>query len=139
MQILADLEDWAQDPLAPKVYWLNGFLGTGKTSIAHTLSDRLDKNLMLGASFFCSCSALKDARRIIPTVASILSLSNPNIRSAICEVLESTLGLVDLNSLSEQFRFLVVEPIKKVLGNDINIYKVVVIDDDSVQALPARR
>ena len=47
--------------------------GTGKTSIAHTLSERLDKKEMLGASFFCSHSgsqAEKDASLIIPTIAA---------------------------------------------------------------------
>ena len=37
VQIIADLEAWARDETAPKVYWLNGHLGTGKTSIAHSL------------------------------------------------------------------------------------------------------
>ena len=83
---------------------------------------------MLGASFFCSRSALRDARRIIPTIANMLSQSDPEIRLAICEVLECTPNVADLNSLSEQFKSLVVGPIKKVVGNDINIYKVVVID-----------
>ena len=79
VQLLEALEDWAEDPLAPKVYCLNGLLRTGKTSIVHSLSDRLDKKPMLGTSFFCSHSALKDALRIIPTIVSMLSLSNPNI------------------------------------------------------------
>ena len=57
VQIIADLEAWAQDETASKVYWLYGHLGTGKTSIAHTLSERLDGQQMLGASFFCSRSA----------------------------------------------------------------------------------
>ena len=83
---------------------------------------------MLGASFFCSRSVLRDARRIIPTIAYMLSQSNSNIRSAICEVLESNPDVVKLNSLSAQFNSLVVEPIKKVIGNDMNIYKIVVID-----------
>jgi len=33
------------------VTWVSG---TGKTSIAHTLSERLDARWMLGDSFFCS-------------------------------------------------------------------------------------
>ena len=76
VQIIADLEAWAQDEMAPKVYWMNGHLGTGKT----TLCERLDKQQMLGARFFCSRSALKDARRIIPTIAAMLARSNTEIR-----------------------------------------------------------
>ena len=39
VQIIADLEAWAQNETGLKVYWLYGYLGIGKTSIVHTLSD----------------------------------------------------------------------------------------------------
>ena len=128
MQIIRDLEAWVWDETAPKVYWLNGHLGTGKTSIAHTLSERLDVQQMLGASFFCSRSAVRDASRIIPTTATMLARSNPGIRSAICEVLTSDPDVADINSLPQQFNSLVVNPIKRVIDKDVNIYKVIVID-----------
>ena len=128
MQIIADLEAWAQDEMAPKVYWLDGHLGTGKTSIAHTLSERLDRQQVLGASFFCSRSALRDASRIIPTIAAMLARSDPEIRSAIQEVLERDPDVADLNSLPQQFGSLIVDPIKRVINKNVKIYKVIVID-----------
>ena len=128
VQIIEDLEAWARDETAPKVYWLYGHLGTGKTSIAHTLSERLDRQQMLGASFFCSRSALRDPRRIIPTIATMLARSDPEIRSAICEVLASDPDVANLNSLSQQFSSLIVNPIEQVVGKDVKIYKVIVID-----------
>ena len=48
VQIIADLEAWALDEMTLKVRWVNG-LGSGKTSIAHTFSERLDMQQMLGA------------------------------------------------------------------------------------------
>ena len=128
MQIIADLEAWARDETAPKVYWLNGHLGTGKTSIAHTFSERLDMHQMLGASFFCSRSALRDATRIIPTTATMLARSNPTIRSAICEVLADDPDVADLNSLPHQFSSLIVDPIHRAINKDVKLYKVIVID-----------
>ena len=83
-QILADLEEWAVDNAA-NVFWLNGMAGTGKTSIAHSLCERLDEHKILGASFFCSRSAspeVRDAKFINPTIASTLSgISHASIRS----------------------------------------------------------
>ena len=38
VQILAEIESWAHDASAPPVYWFYGFLGTGKTTIAHFFS-----------------------------------------------------------------------------------------------------
>ena len=129
-QILAELEDWAVNDAAPKVFWLNGMAGTGKTSIAHSLSERLDKNQMLGASFFCSRSAsreVRDASLIIPTIASTLSQVSPVLRSAMSEVVEEKPDVGSLHKLSVQFRLLLVDPIKSVLDSSIKTY-VVVID-----------
>ena len=127
-QIIADLEAWAWDETAPKVYWLNGHLGTGKTTIAHTFSERLDSQRMLGASFFCSRSALRDPSRIIPTIAAMLARSNSGIRSAILKILEDDPDVANINSLPHQFRSLIVNPIKRVISKDVKMYKVIVID-----------
>ena len=131
-QILADLEEWALDDAAPTVFWLNGMAGTGKTSIAHSLSERLDKNQILGASFFCSRSAsqeVRDARLIIPTIASTLSQLSPVLRSAMSEVIAEKPDVGSLHKLSDQFRLLLVDPIKSilVLGSSLKTY-IVVID-----------
>ena len=129
-QILAELEEWASDDTAPNVCWLNGMAGTGKTSIAHTLSERLDEKQMLGASFFCSRSASEEVRNaslIVPTIASILSQVSPLLRSAVTQIIEDKPG-VGLHAVSKQLRLLLVNPIKGVFDSSIKIYKIVIID-----------
>ena len=132
LQILAELEAWAVDADGPRICWLNGMAGTGKTSIAHTFSKRLDEEKqILGATFFCSHSAspeVRDASRIISTIAYKLSQSSPLIRSAVCQVLEEEPDVGSLHTLSEQFASLVVKPIQTILDPSIKTYKVVVID-----------
>ena len=127
-EILADLESWALDPAAPKVFWLNGRVGTGKTSIVHTLNERLDEKLKLGASFFCSRSTLKDVDLILPTIASKLALSSPQLRSVMCKVLDNNPDVASLNSFPDQFSSLIAEPIRRVFDEDTKVYKVIVID-----------
>ncbi|KAF8477855.1 hypothetical protein JB92DRAFT_3134325 [Gautieria morchelliformis] len=56
VNVLDDLETWADDDTAPNVCWLGGMAGIGKSSVAVTFSERMDKKLKLGASFFCSMS-----------------------------------------------------------------------------------
>ena len=73
-------------------------------------------------------SALRDASHIIPTIATMLARSDAKIRAAIREVLASDPDVADLNSLSQQFSSLVVNPIKQVIDTDVKIYKVIVID-----------
>ena len=120
VQTLADLEAWAHDPSAPKVYWLNGQLGTGKTSIAHTFCKRLDAKQMLGGSFFCSRSALTDVTRVIPTLAHMLALSNPNFQATLAEVLTRKPSVADHSSIVEQFGSLIVNPINLATDNEHN-------------------
>ena len=105
-QILADLEQWALDDAAPKVFWLNGMAGTGKTSIAHSFCERLDKDQILGASFFCSRSAsqaVRDASFVIPTIASTLSQLSPVLRSEISKIVEKKSNVGSLQKVSVQF------------------------------------
>ena len=130
-QILAELEKWAMDEAAPKVCWLNGMAGTGKTSIAHTFSERLDEKQMLGASFLCSHSAspaVRDASLIVPTIAYTLSRASPLLRSAMSQIIEDKPGIGSLHAVSKQFRLLLVNPIKGVLDPSIKIYKIIIID-----------
>ena len=128
--ILDTLDAWAVDDEAPRVYWLNGMAGTGKSTIAHSLCELLDKKGKLGSSFFCSRSdtALRDVKVVIPTIASMLALSSPSIQSKLCQVLENHPDVANLNSLPEQFNLLITGPIESVVPNKINTYKIVVID-----------
>src|SRR5258705_13071070 len=38
----------------PRMFWINGSAGTGKTTIAYTVAEACRKRGILGASFFCS-------------------------------------------------------------------------------------
>src|SRR6266568_4865215 len=54
VEILAEIENWvrATDPNTPRVLWINGAAGTGKSAIAHTIALIFDQNRELG-SFLC--------------------------------------------------------------------------------------
>ena len=109
-----------------KVCWLHGMAGTGKTSIAHSLSERLDEKQMLGASVFCSQSAsgeVRNASLTVPTIAFTLSQASPLLRSAMNQTIEDKPGVGALHAVSKQFRLLLVNPIKGALDSSIKIYK----------------
>ena len=52
--VLDEIGLWARDFDKLPVYWLNGLAGTGKSTIAQTVAERLFADGQLGASFFCS-------------------------------------------------------------------------------------
>ncbi|KAF7376820.1 WD40 repeat-like protein [Mycena sanguinolenta] len=70
--LLDRLEAWALDPCtgSMSVFWLSGMAGTGKSTIAYTLCERLRACSLLGASFFCSRNEEQTRSRkfIIPTI-----------------------------------------------------------------------
>ncbi|ELU36788.1 NACHT domain-containing protein [Rhizoctonia solani AG-1 IA] len=91
VKILEEAMKWTRNPDAKKVYWMNGMAGTGKTTIAYTLCEQLEKSGQLGASFFCS-RASPDCRnvvRIVPTIAYQLArFSNP-YQNELCKALSN--------------------------------------------------
>ena len=128
--ILEILEGWAGNSNTSKVYWLKGMAGTGKSSIAHSLCEILDKKGKLGGSFFCSRSdtTLRDPKVIVPTIAGMLARSSPSIQSELCQVLEQHPDAAAFNSLTEQFNLLLARPIENVIPKKIRTYKIIVID-----------
>ena len=81
--VLDKIELWTRDPYQPPVYWLNGLAGTGKTTIARTIAERMFAQGRLGASFFCSrdFEDQSDLKFIFPTLAVQLARKYPEFRS----------------------------------------------------------
>ena len=78
-KILDDITKWANDRSSanPRVFWLTGQAGSGKTTIAYTIakrfekSDNADQHTVLGGNFLCSrqFQETQARTRIIPTIA----------------------------------------------------------------------
>jgi len=116
------------------VYWLNGLAGTGKSTIAQTIAERVFADGRLGASFFCSRD-FKDRRNlrcIFPTLAFQLAQKYPNFRSILVPLLQSNPDVVR-DSLYNQMETLIVEPL-----SSSNISTVIIIDalDECVDEEP---
>ncbi|KAF8754545.1 WD domain, G-beta repeat [Rhizoctonia solani] len=111
-QILGDLMDWANDPHKAKIYWMNGMAGTGKTTIACSLCERLDAAGQLAASFFCTRTSREcsEAKRIVPTLAYQIARRSAPFRDALCGVLDRDPDIGTLNTNS-QFSSLITKPL----------------------------
>ncbi|KAL0947881.1 hypothetical protein HGRIS_010516 [Hohenbuehelia grisea] len=75
VEILKDLQEWSRNPVAPRVYWLVGPAGTGKSAISRSIARWLSGHKLLGGSFFCQRQSAShaEARAIIRTLACHLS------------------------------------------------------------------
>ena len=79
VKILDDITNWANDhsSASPRVFWLTGQAGSGKTTIAYTIAKRFEKSgddnqhTILGGNFLCSrqFQETQTQTRIIPTIA----------------------------------------------------------------------
>jgi hypothetical protein len=122
--ILNGIELWARPPNKSPVYWLNGLAGTGKSTIAKSIAERLFADGQLGGSFFCSRD-FEDRRNIqliFPTLATQLARNYPEFRSVLIPLIQSDPG-IGYVSLYHQMEKLIVQPLIKS-----NISTVIVVD-----------
>ena len=111
--MLAEIEHWTEDLETSPVFWLNGLAGTGKTTIAQTVAERLFADGRLGASFFCSrgFEDRSNLRFIFPTLAFQLGQKYPNFRSSLIPLLQSNPDVV-YESLQDQMQKFLVDPLR---------------------------
>jgi hypothetical protein len=122
--ILDEIEAWTRDLNRLPVYWLNGLAGTGKSTIAQTIAERIFADGRLGASFFCSrdFEDRSNLQLIFPTIAVQLARKYPEFRSVFIPLVQSDPGVAH-ESLYNQMDKLIVQPLKKS-----SISTVIVID-----------
>jgi hypothetical protein len=122
--VLNEIESWAKDPNQSPVFWLNGLAGTGKSTIAQTVSERIFADGKLGASFFCSrdFEDRSDLHFIFPTLAFQLAHKYPKFRSTLVPLLQSDPDVAH-ESLYRQMEKLIVEPLRSA-----DVSTVIVID-----------
>ncbi|KAB5593504.1 Vegetative incompatibility protein HET-E-1 [Ceratobasidium theobromae] len=129
-KVLGELDAWTDDktPTSRKIYWMNGMAGTGKTTIAYSLADKLKSNERLAASFFCVgvLPGCDDAKNIIPVIAYQLARLNPGFQYALCAVLAAQTH-PETRDVQKQFKELLEEPLIAA-KNQIADNLVVVID-----------
>jgi len=111
--VLDEIESWAKDFSQSPVFWLNGLAGTGKSTIAQTVSEQMFADGKLGASFFCSrdFEDRSDLHFIFPTLAFQLAYKFPKFRSVLVPFLRLNPDVAH-ESLYRQMEKLIVEPLR---------------------------
>ena len=122
--VLNEIESWTNDFHKSPVFWLNGLAGTGKSTIAQTVSEWAFADGLLGASFFCSrdFTDRSDLRFIFPTLAFQLAHKFPSFRSVPVPLLQSNPDVTH-ESLFNQMEKMIVEPLRSA-----GVSTVIVVD-----------
>ncbi|CAE6489026.1 unnamed protein product, partial [Rhizoctonia solani] len=114
VKVLSDMYQWITGENTGNIYWMSGMAGTGKTTIAYSLCERLDMGpgRILGASFFCSRSLpeCRDVGKIIPSIAYQLAQRSQAFCYVLSEIVKLRQEALD-DAPSMQFETLLVKPL----------------------------
>ncbi|CAE6429634.1 unnamed protein product [Rhizoctonia solani] len=115
VDVLTRILDWTRDSNEEAVFWLNGMAGTGKTTIAYSVCDKLNTDHKLAASFFCSRlrEECRNVNLIAPSIAYQLARFSRPFQSVLSAVLEKDPD-VHTKSLNIQFEELIAKPLRAV-------------------------
>ncbi|KAJ3572346.1 hypothetical protein NP233_g3148 [Leucocoprinus birnbaumii] len=95
----------------PPIYCMTGPAGVGKSAIAQTCTEHLQRLNMLGAAFFFSVNGRDDHTRFFPSLAYQLSTNLPeSYRDLLNHMILKDKTLV-YKRLDSQFQMLIVEPL----------------------------
>ncbi|KZO93009.1 hypothetical protein CALVIDRAFT_486772, partial [Calocera viscosa TUFC12733] len=111
-QVLQDIKGWieAETSNVPRLYFLHGSAGTGKSTIAHSIAAQYDDQRRLGSSFVIRRVYHCAISDILPTIARDLADLIPSFRTALIEVIKSRKSDRNISGLMEQFEMYIRRP-----------------------------
>ncbi|KIN97457.1 hypothetical protein M404DRAFT_895555 [Pisolithus tinctorius Marx 270] len=119
-EILRRIIDWITDPRpnAPRIMWLQGQAGRGKSVIAHTIAAWIKDTGGLGSCFCFARDRLSEHReeKILTTIARDLADRDPSFRRALADVVSKDYSLKTTRDVSQQWQRLLLKPLSRVNG-----------------------
>jgi hypothetical protein len=117
VDLLDQIQDWAQQPQSKSIFWLNGMAGTGKSTISLTIAKWLTSQghlgIDLGASFFFKRGEgdRGSASRFFSTITQQLVLKIPGLHSLVAKAITAD-PFISNKALGEQFDKLIYQPLR---------------------------
>ena len=131
-EILKEVVDWINntDATTPRILWLHGQAGKGKSAIAHMIALQAE-NLGLLGSCFCFTRVRQHEglhMKLFPTVARDLADRDLRLRPLLAEVITNRHSLRDMEDIGEQWQKFIFEPLFQLERSLTTGNAVVVID-----------
>ena len=120
-EILSEIVDWINntDAATPRIFWLYGQAGKGKSAIAHTIALHA-KNLGQLGSCFCFSRVRQHEglhTKTFPTIAHDLADHDLRIRPLLDEAVSNSYSSKKRANVLEQWRKLILEPLSQLEGS----------------------
>lgn len=115
VDLLRQIDQWAQAPNAKPIFWLNGMAGTGKSTIARTICRSFAKSYQLASSFFFKRGEADrgSVSRFVTTMAHQLIQRHPVVASHVKSAIDEDPNIAGKAS-PRQFENLIKNPLRHV-------------------------
>jgi hypothetical protein len=137
-ELLNDLYDWASltGDDQPRLFWLRGMAGMGKSTIATTFADYLIKSERLGGSFFFSRSVAERSgpENVFTTLASQLAVRIPKLSQSILDAIKEEPD-IGKSAIGTQWKNLISSPLRATRGLELPIILVIDALDECTEPL----
>ncbi|KAL6406364.1 vegetative incompatibility protein HET-E-1 [Ilyonectria robusta] len=130
VDLLRQIQEWANDPNAKAIFWLNGMAGTGKSTISRTVAQSFASSGRLGASFFFKRGEADrgSLAKFFTTLAVQLAEREPAIAPHIKAAIDADPNIAG-KAVREQFERLIIQPLGNTPQDARRLVPLVVIVD----------
>ena len=114
-ELLKEISDWINnvEKDAPRIFWLHGPAGTGKSSFAHTIAHRFQQLERLG-SYFCfdrSWMAERRHEKVFSTIARDLANRDRSLGRQLAAIIRDNDALKNTTDILQQREELIMKPV----------------------------
>ena len=129
VDVLKQINTWAHEQSNTCIFWLSGMAGSGKSTIARTVSRAYCDQNLLGASFFFSRGGgdVDHAGKFFTSIAVQLASKSPALKRKICEAIAEQ-GDIAKKGLEDHWKHLILQPLSKLLVDSVQSPLLLVVD-----------
>ena len=130
VELKRQIKEWAKDVNGKPVFWLNGIIGTGKSTIARTVARSFADKGHLGASFFFKKGKgdRGTASRFFTTIATDLMAHVPDLILGITKAIDADPAISE-RALKDQFKKLILQPLLEIRDAPPNALCLIIVID----------
>ena len=127
--VLSEIIRWAEECDEAHIFWLSGLAGTGKSTVARTITREFQGRNRLGASFFFSRSEEDQSHttKFFTTIAVQLANKSSALKDLIYQAVDRDPDIA-CKALGEQWNRLVLQPLSMLKANSIQSPLILVVD-----------
>ena len=119
-ELLEEIIGWidSAEKDTPRIFWLHGPAGTGKSSIAHTIAHRFQQLERLGSCFCFDRSRMAERRheKIFSTIAQDLANCDTSLCKQLATIVQGNAALKNTTDILQQWEELIMKPARALSG-----------------------